>query len=253
MTGRVTIDWAEWELDILEAYYSLEGGAAVRARLAKRGSIRKEFSIRHKASRLDLSSDMQEFTPARTVAKEAGVDTKQVVRWVERSGHRKHCRTWGRALLLPAPLVRLYLHTRIPRRATRPKGWWGEAKTAEFLHMTRRRLWQHAARNTLTAVRVEKTMFYDPHSVQQLADARRAALPRPHELPVRSLAAAAGLNVARDLATLPKTTRHPVGGRPAHYTTADAARAFLSKWGHRQEYIDTLVRRLLLVDASRVK
>ena len=49
------------------------------------------------------------------MARDAGVDTGSVTRWVERHGYARHCRTWGRDLLLPLPAVRLYLTGHVPR------------------------------------------------------------------------------------------------------------------------------------------
>lgn len=249
-TTRETQEWPEFALDLLEARYSLEGGAAVQVMLAERGFRVSQWAIRHKASRLDLADDMREFTPAADVARDAGVDTASVTRWVESHGYTRHCRTWGRALLLPLPAVRLYLTGNVPRAVRRPSGWWGVQRTAAHLDLSPPRVVAYANRGELIAVRLGRTLYYDPHAVRAYQEARVILAPRPNEVPLRLLARAAGLNVHRDMQALPRVTRHPAGQRPAHYTTTEHARAFLTAWGHREEMVETVLRRALMQGAK---
>ena len=246
--GRVVQEWAEWELALLEARYCLDGLAFIQAKTG-----RSRDSIRRKASNLDLSSEMRTYRTVQDVATEASTTPGKVRCWLDLHGYRRHCRTWGRELLIPLPAANLYLTRTMPRRAKRPAGWWGVYRTAETLTCTPSHVHHHIRAGRLNAVSVQRTAYIDPHSVRELQMTQHAALPRPHELRVRDLAAAAGLNVARDLAALPRHTRKPDKHRPAHYTSEEAVRSFLTAKGHQQEMIATLFRKIWTMQASQVK
>lgn len=256
--GRVTLEWPEFAIDLLEAYYSLEGGASVQARLAKRGFVTTQFSIRHKASRLDLSSDMAEFIPLSVVADDAGVHPNAVGQWLERQDYRKHCRTWGKLVLIPLPAVRLYLATRIPRAKQRPKGWLPLKAAAAVRGVTCSTLSDDAHAGRVQAVRVGKDVYVEPTSAKNLSTT--LPLPRAGLIPLGPLSLSAGHHRAAALKWC-QQHGHPVtkaasrahAYRPAAYTSPDTARAFLSARGHRQEQIETLLRRALGIDVSGMK
>jgi len=105
----------------------------------------------------------------------------------------------------------------------------------------------------MTAARVGKTLYYEPHSVQQYRDNRLARQARPNELQLYALQRATGINVHRDARHLPSTMRVQAGARPARYTTQDAAREFLTARGHRAEMVETLLRKALAMQAGKEK
>ena len=244
--GRVVQEWAEWELALLEARYCLDGLAFIQGK-----TNRSRDSIRRKASNLDLSSEMRIFTSVADVAREAGVNPKSVWQWLDLHGYRRHCRHWGRELLMPLPAANLYLTRTMPRRVARPAGWWGVYRVAEALTCTPGHVHNHIRAGHLTAVSVRRTVFVEPHSVREYQLTQHAAQPRPNELRVRDLAAATGLHAYRDLKDLPRTMRVHPGTRPARYTTQDAARSFLTARGHREEMVETLLRKAILMQTAR--
>lgn len=241
-------EWAEWELALLEARYCLDGLAFIQSK-----THRSRDSIRRKASNLDLSSEMRTYTPIADVAKQAGVTPQSVWQWLAQHDYRQHCRMWGRCLLMPLPAVNLYLDRLIIRRNTRPAGWWGTARAAEYLSLNAHVLRCHAARGDVTAARVRKTLYFDPHSVREYRETRLAHQPRPNEVQMNALATVSGFNSWRDAKHLPTSMRVQPGTRPARYTTHDAARSFLTARGHREEMVETLLRKALLIQESKVK
>lgn len=246
MTGRVTLEWPDFAIDTLEAYYCLEGGASVQARLAKRGFTTSQYSIRHKASRLDLSSDMLEFTPIYDVARDAGVTRRAVELWLEAHDYARFCRYFGPALLLPLPAVRLYLPAR--RAPRRPAGWLGIEQAAERLQIHPSRVRRLCAALLLPSVTVRGVTYVDPYALPPALPTS----PPPGYVRLMTLAAAAGLD-RKALTDLPSVSVKTGAGRPAYYTSSSNARAFLSARGHRQEQVETLLRKALEVQASGVK
>lgn len=244
---RETLTWPDWALDILESFYALEGGASVRARLAQRGLRVSEYSVRHKASRLDLSADMQEFTPAAEVARKAGVSVQAVHDWLDHRHYRRHCEVRRGSLHLPAPAVRLYLHER--RVAVRPPGWWGSARTADHLDVSLMTLARIRRAGHLIYVQRGALIYHDPHSVREYQGGRRPA--PPSNVQVTALASVAGVSPQAVDKALRKagaslSLHIRPGLPPASYTTADHARAFLSARGHHEEMVETLLRRALM-------
>lgn len=230
----------------------------MQERLARRGLLVSQYALRHKASRLDLSSDMAEFIPLSVVADDAGVHPNAVGQWLERQNYRKHCRTWGKLVLIPLPAVRLYLATRIPRAKERPKGWLPLKAAAQSRKVDPKTLCDDAHAGRVLAVRVGKDVFIEPTSARNLTTA--LPLPRAGLIPLGPLSVAAGTN--RDNARQwAKRHGHPViraasktaAHHPAAYTSAEAARAFLSARGHRAEQVETLLRKALGIDAAGVK
>lgn len=249
---RETQEWTDWELDLLEKYHALHGTAHVQAHLARRGVSRSAYSIRHKASRLGLSHAMLEFHPLPDVQDEAGVTREAVYMWLTRTGYRQHCRWWGPDLLIPAPAVALYLHER--RVPARPRGWWGTARTADFLGVTVDAVQYMVRRGHLDAVQCGTTYFIDPHDAHAWRNSRPRA-PQTH-VKVRALAAALGihkdtLRAQLRTAGVRLTEYAQPGDRPALYTPATAARQFLSARGHHDEQVETLLRRALALDTAR--
>lgn len=238
---REVHEWTEAELDYLERFYALHGSAFIRARFPHLSPD----AIRQQASRLALADDMREFTPAREVRQEAGVSEAAVLLWVSRRGYRSHCRTWGRAVLLPLPVVRLYLHER--RVAVRPRGRWGSARAAEHAGVS--------IPTILKAVPHEMhghTAYFRPEDVMTYA-ALLQAPPTNHVL----LRALTGPGTARQQAEKwLKANGYPVrqfepNSRAPLYVHADHARAFLSARGHREEQVETLLRRALALDVVK--
>lgn len=247
---RETLTWPDWAIDLLERYYALEGGASVRARLARRGLRVSEYSIRHKASRLNLAEDMQEFILAADMAAEAGVSVQAVHQWLAERRYRRHCRVERHMLLVPVPAVRLYLHER--RRDTRPRGWWGSARAAERAGVSVPTLAAHVPH-----VIHGRTAYYRPEDVMTYA--QQCQTPPPNHLLLRALTgpgsarqqAERWLKANGTPARAFKLPRHP--GRPALYVHADHARQFLTARGYHEQLVEELLSAALTMQASRVK
>ena len=111
-------------------FYPLMGGRWLQRQYQKRGSKRTAYSIRHKASRLKLAGLSGPYTYATEIAAEAGVGTYAIHRFLRYHGWRKHCRLLGGRLLVPELIARFYLHG--DRIDTRPKGYWGTARAADY-------------------------------------------------------------------------------------------------------------------------
>lgn len=241
--GRKVEEWTDEELSLLESLYCLEGSGLI-ARLTGRTAD----SIRQKATRLQLRAEMKDYTLASEVRQQAGVDESAVRKWIDRHHYRPHCRTWGRQLLMPAPMVRLYLHE--TRADARPPGTWGRARTADHLGCAISRI-----PTTLSYRTVGRTRFYDP---QEVTMHRTPAPPRtmirlrdihPHTGPTWRRAVEWLQDAGHRIETYPRQVR----GKPAHYINETAARHFLSARGHREEMVDTLLRKAQGMDASKVK
>lgn len=227
-------------MSTLETYYVLKGSAYVMARhpgLTPDG-------IRQMASRLNLAEELTEYTPLVDVAEEAGVSHQAVWAWVGRNGYRRFCRQLGHRLLIPLPVVRLYLTAQ--RVARRPRGWWGSARAAEHLGVTTRTLRRMIDAGTVNAVRHGKTDFIDPHSLPP-----RAPAPPLDAVSLAELSRLIPLHnsqLGREL----KRAGHPVtvycGLRKgcAAYTTAEAARRFLTERGYREELVEVYLRRAVM-------
>lgn len=247
LPGRLTVEWSDDELAYLESHYGLLGPAHVATHL-----WRSLNSVKQMATRLDLASDMREFVPLPDVAREAGVRTSTVHQWIDHHHYRRHTRTWGGNLtLMPLPMVRQYLHAN--RVSTRPPGWWGSARAAETIGCTLPTL------TTLNLTRRThgRTDYYDPHEVQQMAQTYTNTPPRTY---VRLRDVHRSEHRAGRLTHWLKTQghpvhtyRHPSTNQQATYTSADAARAFLSAKGHREDMVETLLRKVWTMKASRVK
>lgn len=168
--GPRAVDWSDDELALLERHYCLDGAARVSELTG-----RSTYSVRHKASRLDLDDDMKIYTPLADVAREAGVGRDAISSWLKSSGYRRFCRLWGgHELLLPLPVVRRYLELRPTawRVARRPRGWWGVAKVADYLGVHVNTVYYHARKGALPCVMHGAVMFFDPHGVRDFHDAR---------------------------------------------------------------------------------
>lgn len=248
---RETQAWADWELDLLEKHHALHGTAFVQAKLARRGVTRSQFSIRHKASRLGLSHAMQEFTPMVDVAQEAGVTPQAVHWWLTKHGYRRHCRTWGRELLVPAPVVALYLNER--RAPGRPRGWWGVARTADTLGCEVRNVYHLIHAGKIDAVQHGKTFFIDPYSVRNHQQKQHG---QAHATEVKVVHVARLLGVSPQYATrrlkelqVPtRLARCPGGRGPALHMSEAHAQAFVSAGSFRADVLDTLIRKAQAVD-----
>lgn len=242
---RETQEWADWELDVLEKHHALYGTAYVQGKLAKRGSIRSDYSVRHKASRLGLSLGLRELTPLYRVAEEAGVTTGAVLNWVNRKGILKHCPKRGGQRHLPAPAVQLYLHEhRVPGR---PAGWWGINRSAAEVGVHRTTLVRHVDYVEFAGVK-----FFDPILVRLYAEqVRRTLTPPPRHVPLRPLAGVGHrLQKAKHWCKTNGKPPQPYGkGRQAAlYVHEDTARAFLTAQGHRADMVETLLRRAQQAD-----
>lgn len=198
-------------------------------------------AVRQMATRLNLAEDLLEFTPAAQVAEEAGVEVQSIRKYLRARGYRRHCRVYGRTLLLPLPVVRLYLTER--RVPARPRGWWGTARTAAHLGVSVQHVQRLIVRGQLDAVQHGRTYYVDPHSLPVLTP------PPPLAVPVAALAAELGITPSclhRQLrrqacpVVVPPRTVEPA---PTAYTTHEAARRFLTARGHHAEQVETLLRR----------
>lgn len=241
--GRQVREWTEAEMELLELYYALEGIAYIAQRTG-----RSADSIRQQATRLNLAEEMQEYTPMPALTREAGVSEEAVRLWLNRRGYRPLCRTWGRLLLVPAPAVRLYLHeTRVARR---PKGWWSSARAAAELQVSVPTL-----RTLLTPRTHGRTDYYDPQEVRALMTQLHNHPPmtaiRLRDLTGPGNKRQQALRWLRQSGHTPATYRHPQTKQSAHYVSQDAARAFLTAKGHREEMVETLLRKALLMQAGK--
>ena len=241
--GREVQAWADWELELLESRYCLDGSAVIMARTG-----RSADSIRQKATRLQLRAEMDDYTPASDVRRLAGVTERAVRLWIDDHHYRHHTRTWGRLVLLPAPMVRLYLHD--TRTDKRPAGWWGRARTADHLNCEISTL-----PKTLTYRTVGRTRYYDPHEVRM----HTTPAPPATLIRLRDIHPKTGPAWTRALHWLAKAghsvERFPryAQGKPSPYINETAARAFLTARGHREEMVETIIRRGLSIDTSKIK
>ncbi|KQR22900.1 hypothetical protein [Deinococcus sp. Leaf326] len=243
---RETHEWTDAELATLEAHYCLRGGAFVRARHPNL----TPNAIRQMATRLNLADDLREYTPARQLAQEAGTTRTALWQWLaRRPWARRHCRMWGHELLLPAPVVALWLPSR--RRAHRPRGWVGVKQAASLLGVGLVGIvHRQCAAGELDAVKVRGEWFVDPACLP----ARLPTAPPPNHISVQALAAVSEISPKAWHAGVPeKVTVKRSTGRPACYAHERQARHFLTARGHRAEQVETLLRRAVALDVARVK
>lgn len=244
--SRETHTWTDAELAYLEAYYALHGSSYIRARFPHLS----QDAVRQMASRLNLAEDMQEFVPAADVTREAGTTPTAVLNWVQERGYRRHCRTWGWEVLLPLPVVRLYLHER--RTNARPRGWWGSARAAERTGVSVPTL----AAN-VPHVLYGRTAYYRPEDVMTYA--AQLQTPPPNHLPLRALTGPGSPRQKAEVwltqngtpARAFKVPRKP--GKPALYVHADHARQFLTARGYHEQLVEELLSAALTMQASGVK
>jgi hypothetical protein len=241
---RETHEWTDAELATLEAHYCLRGGAFVRARHPNLTAN----AVRQMATRLNLADDLREYTPLRDVARDAGVTEHRVREWLRTyPWASRHCRKWGRVLLLPAPVVRLLLPS--TRRVARPRGWLGSEQAAERLGVNGSLVRRLCLTGVLEAVQVRGEWFVDPACLP----ARKPTAPPPNHISVQALAQVSEINAKAWHAGVERVTVKRAVGRPACYAHERQARHFLTARGHRAEQVETLLRRAVALDVARVK
>ena len=240
---RETHEWTDAELEYLQLWYALRGSAFIRAKYPALSAD----SIRQQATRLYLADDLTEFTPLRTVARDAGVTPQSVLAWVRRrKWAMKRCTGKGNRMQLPLPVVRLYLHEH--RRDRVPRGWPSAAQAAPRLKTSLRDVQRRCESGALSCITVRGGLYVDP-----------STLPQPHRLTVPpgyvhlpTLAREASM-ARKTLSSLPTVAVKGSRGRPAQYASPHHVRAFLSQREHHAEQIDTLIRRAQGIDVSRTK
>lgn len=242
---RETHEWTDAELDFLETWYVLRGSAFIRARYPHLSAD----ACRQQATRMYLADDLRELHPIREVARDAGVTVRAVLDWLSRRKWAAR-RCWGTGVntLLPLPVVRLYHPaTRLTRR---PTGWLTSVQAAERLNITPYSVRRRCASGALTCAAVRGVMYVDPQSLTA-----PVTTPPPAHVSALSVAAAAG----EHRKTLQRAVAQHVlvkldkARSPTAFIHESQARQFLSSRGHRAETVETLLRRALALDASRVK
>ena len=235
--------WDAWELEVLD-FYPLLGTAWVQRQYRKRGIIRSAYSIRHKASRLKLPRLLtEEFTYASEITAEAGTTPPALHEWLSYRDWRKHCRLLGGRLLVPEIIARYYLHAE--RLDSRPRGYWGTERTAEYLGLS-----AYAVRANVPHVQYGRTRYYDPAEVEAYKTMMDTQQPPPRHIPLREIIPPTERTERQAQwfkanGTPAKRAARPTpGGRQtALYVHEDAARQFLSAKGHRAEVVETLIRK----------
>lgn len=239
--------WTAWELEILD-FYPLLGTAWVQRQYRKRGIHRSAYSIRHKASRLKLPRLLsEEYTYASDITAEAGTTPQALHEFLKARQWRGHCRMLGGRLLVPELIARYYLHA--DRLDSRPRGYWGTERAAEYLQ-----LHPDTVRAHVPHVQHGRTRYYNPADVEEYRQMMHDQQPPPRHVPLRPLAAAVGTTTTRAAywckANNAAATKCGKGrSRAAYYVHEDAARQFLTAQGHRAELIETLIRKAQQVDA----